>query len=436
MKLDLVTCGSLGDINPFLALGRTLASRGHDVLVHTHPLFEQNVGNAGLRFSPVAEVVPLEETLRDPRLSRPSSAVRLNLHNMYLSIPSGVATLDRRFAERRPDAVAAHSNCFVTRWACERNEIPLAITTLTPTKWYTSRAGVSCLQRTPGRAGAALASLLQAFVPVAEWAGGLPLHWFQHRCGYGPGPYRLRQHFFGEAVNLGLWSPHFRAAADGDPPSAVVCGFPFYDESDRRHCEEDEERLDRFLCEGEAPVVFSLGTCIANSGGDFYSIAAEACRRLGRRGILLSGATGRPPGSLPPGVIGFDYLPLSRVLPAARAIVHHGGIGTIAQAMSQGLPMVIVPHSGDQLNNAVRAESLGIASTIQRRRLTAPRLQAALESASPTVTHRRLSRAIRREDGALQAALQLERIASGGASAGSAVATGPSEASRAHSGAP
>jgi UDP:flavonoid glycosyltransferase YjiC (YdhE family) len=48
--------------------------------------------------------------------------------------------------------------------------------------------------------------------------------------------------------------------------------------------------------------------------------------------------------------------------------VHHGGIGTLAQALRSGRPQLIVPHFADQLDNAARAARLGVARILPPRR--------------------------------------------------------------------
>ena len=65
------------------------------------------------------------------------------------------------------------------------------------------------------------------------------------------------------------------------------------------------------------------------------------------------------------------YAPHSLLFPAAEAVVHHGGIGTLAQALSSGRPQLIVPHYADQMDNAARAVALGVARCLTPRRYTA-----------------------------------------------------------------
>lgn len=56
--------------------------------------------------------------------------------------------------------------------------------------------------------------------------------------------------------------------------------------------------------------------------------------------------------------------PHAAVFPRAAAIVHQGGIGTTAEAMRAGRPMLVVHFSHDQPDNALRLKRLGVACSV------------------------------------------------------------------------
>ena len=91
------------------------------------------------------------------------------------------------------------------------------------------------------------------------------------------------------------------------------------------------------------------------------SKAPRRRKALGRRAVLLVGTELKNslPDPLPAGVAAFDYAPFSELFPRAAAIVHQGGVGTTAQAMRAGRPMLVVPFSHDQPDNAERVEQAG-----------------------------------------------------------------------------
>jgi len=95
---------------------------------------------------------------------------------------------------------------------------------------------------------------------------------------------------------------------------------------------------------------------------------------LGQRGILLTQHPEQLPDELPTGIQQFAYLPFSKILPRALALVHHGGIGTTAQAIAAGIPQVIRPMAHDQPDTAARVEKLGIGVSLSPQKFNAASL--------------------------------------------------------------
>jgi rhamnosyltransferase subunit B len=81
--------------------------------------------------------------------------------------------------------------------------------------------------------------------------------------------------------------------------------------------------------------------------------------------------------------------PFEALLPHLSALVHHGGIGTSAEAFRAGIPQLVVPYAFDQFANGQRAKDLGVAQVVLARRLTAQRLHKGLANllASEQVKH-------------------------------------------------
>ncbi len=110
----------------------------------------------------------------------------------------------------------------------------------------------------------------------------------------------------------------------------------------------------------------------------FFKAAAEACVLLNRRGMFLTPFNEQVPHPLPEGVVHFDYVPFSRVLPLAAALVHHGGIGTSAQGLRAGIPQLAMPLSHDQPDNAARLKRLGVADWLNPKDFRGPKVAAKL----------------------------------------------------------
>jgi UDP:flavonoid glycosyltransferase YjiC (YdhE family) len=111
-----------------------------------------------------------------------------------------------------------------------------------------------------------------------------------------------------------------------------------------------------------------------------------------------------------------DYAPFSEVFPHARAIIHHGGIGTMGQALRAGKPQLVVPFLGDQFDNAERVTRLGVGRWLGQNRYSRSRVARALRellglqhfgSRAATV-----AKSVALEDGSGVAVGQIERFLS------------------------
>jgi UDP:flavonoid glycosyltransferase YjiC (YdhE family) len=99
----------------------------------------------------------------------------------------------------------------------------------------------------------------------------------------------------------------------------------------------------------------------------------------GRPALVTTGRGASIDGPVPDGVAVAEFVPQEDVLPHARAVVFHGGSGTMLGALAHGLPVVIVPQGADQFDNAALCEAAGVAVTILPKEANAERIRAALD---------------------------------------------------------
>lgn len=413
MRFALITSGSHGDVHPFLGIGAELRRRGHEVVLFTHPYFTSHAQAASLDFQPINGHLDLEQFMRS-HMHLPPARLGWAIYRAIIGgVPGLVDTLRRAFDAQRFDAVLSHVIAIGTRWVCEERGIPYALATLAPVFWLSPYDPAPAIQKHPG---ALRRRVCQAAIPLMRplfaWMADRLLAGPRRKCGFPPqtGGAVLDAH--GGAVNLGLWSPTVRSKLPGDPSAGRVTGYVWYD---RGESDETRRRVTEFLEDGPPPVVFSLGTAHVHSPGAFYEMAAEACRLAGTRGLLLAGRGAASFANLPPGVCAVDYASFSTLLPRAAALVHHGGVGTTAQALRAGIPQLVVPQGNDQFNNAIRVHHLDAAHILRRSRMTAPRFAHALLRLLFDQSLRnnavKLAAGIQIEDGAACAANELERIA-------------------------
>jgi rhamnosyltransferase subunit B len=93
------------------------------------------------------------------------------------------------------------------------------------------------------------------------------------------------------------------------------------------------------------------------------------------RAIFLTRHQEQVPADLPATMLWQPYVALSELLPRAAGLVHHGGIGTTAEALRAGVPQLVTPFAWDQFDNAARMKALGVGMALPAARLNTFRLE-------------------------------------------------------------
>jgi UDP:flavonoid glycosyltransferase YjiC (YdhE family) len=117
---------------------------------------------------------------------------------------------------------------------------------------------------------------------------------------------------------------------------------------------------------------------------------------------------------IPSNVEVHDYLPHAAVLPHAAAVITHAGLGTVAAALSHGVPIVCTPIARDQPLNAARVAEVGAGVTVPAATATSEGVRAALHEVLTDPRHRegaeRVAVASARAGGAVAVADDLEDL--------------------------
>ena len=87
--------------------------------------------------------------------------------------------------------------------------------------------------------------------------------------------------------------------------------------------------------------------------------ALAAAAALNQRALLITPYADQLPTPLPPHAHAVSYAPFDALLPRLAALVHHGGIGSTAEALRAGIPQLVVALAFDQFDNAARLATLG-----------------------------------------------------------------------------
>jgi rhamnosyltransferase subunit B len=147
------------------------------------------------------------------------------------------------------------------------------------------------------------------------------------------------------------------------PDRLYQTDFPLFDPIPP--ASEPHPALHEFLANGRAPLVFTAGSAMG-CPGDFFTKAAAVTLALKQRAVFVTAYPDKLPHNLPASILPVSYVPFHALFPRAAAVIHHGGIGTTAQALAAGVPQLILPISHDQPDNAERIVRLGCGRTLPR----------------------------------------------------------------------
>jgi rhamnosyltransferase subunit B len=361
----VVAAGTAGDMYPYLHLARGLVARGHRVSFLGPAAHARAAAAAGVAYVGLGTEAEYLAALDDPDLWHPRRGFEVIWRH---SIP-GLTLLPDWFAALpadAPRALLAHPLALpaaalvratrpglriVTAWLAPNNlrtvHDPMTLGPLRVPRWL------------PRGWREALWLLIDARVidrvalPAlndARTAAGLAsvAHFVDHLQAVAD-------------ASLALFPPWFGPRMPDWPETLHEGAFALYDPSPDTPFDAG---LESFLAAGEAdaarqPVVFTPGS--GNRQADrYFERALAAVRRLGRRAIFLTPHRAQVPSDLPADVLWHPYVPLRRLLPRVAALVHHGGIGTTAEALCAGVPQVVVPLAFDQFDNGARIQALGV----------------------------------------------------------------------------
>ncbi|NBW11459.1 MAG: glycosyltransferase [Caulobacteraceae bacterium] len=425
-RIVLATGGSLGDLHPFIALGRALQARGHEVDIATAVDYRDKIESAGLGFHQVGPSVAdlLRETGMDlPALTEAIARSDRFLFGDILLPRAGEATRQLIAVTEGAAAVVGSTLAIGAQMAAEHWRIPGVAVSLQPTMVF-SRYDPPFLPAAPWLKPASggfqlwLNDLTRALgrMSTARWTR--PMNAIRADLGL---PSTKDNIIFDAGrsadMSLGLYSPLLSPRYPDAPANFDVVGYAAWD-SETGSPSALSPELEAFLKAGPPPLVFTLGSAAVHIPGDFYVESLKAARRLGRRAVLLVGPDGDLSlGAGDPDVHTAAYAPYSLLFPRAAVVVHQGGIGTVHQALRGGRPQLVVPHLGDQYDNAARVVRLHCGETLARDRYRAdavapilsrlegdPGMIAAADAIGPQV---------RAEDGAAAAADKISALIAG-----------------------
>lgn len=337
-RILLTTNFTGGDVFPFIHIGRGLKKRGHDVILFSHSPYADVARKMGLDF--IAWETPDEFAEFQREMYKISDP--LNHYSDWLEFKQRFQNADRVASEYHkiierivPDntiIVARHRTSLAACFASEKMKIPMVTVYLAPS--YLSHLKIH--EDMYGK-------VLKEEINEAREKLGLShiSSWFCYHASI--------------KKNIGLW-PEWFAPSDSTWPIQIdLKGFPLI------NIEEDSflpEELENFIGSSKN-IIFVAGGSSNFISTEFFITIIEACKLLKRKAVISTPYRNLLPDSLPDLIYWIPSIPYRLIMPKVNMIIHHGGIGTLSQAMEAGLPQLILAHITDGPDNATRIEKLG-----------------------------------------------------------------------------
>lgn len=422
MKVLMLTGGSRGDVQPFIALGCALKTSGHEVVIAGPAAFAAVAGSYKINYEVIYDVD--HDSYKGPLAN---IAVRLSRNGNPLFFLQQASAHRRHFHKTLNDIasidyvdcdVVLHNHMAPGNEVAEQIGVPSVLvatspvyapTDAFPNPWLTfSRLPVPKIINRASYLGTNF---------LCRYNLGNTKKWRREKMGLAPrsGHRNLLRLPDGQpATILQPNSLHFLPPSTCYPDWAHTTGFWYLPTAPGW---VPPFELVEFLDAGAPPVYIGFGSLLQADGDPDRTarISAEAAKLAGVRAIIFSGLKNHVHKDDDEILHLSTPVPFEWLFPKMAAVVHHGGTGTIGVALASGRPQIVCPAVCEQPFNAKRAHELQISpSSLPLYRVTPHRLALAITEAVTSKTMEDRAKEVgnltRSEDGVTRAVKILENL--------------------------
>jgi rhamnosyltransferase subunit B len=345
-RIAIVAFGTLGDVFPIVGLTADLA-KDCDLIVVTSALYSNYFVNSSCH---VVEALSAEEhrnAINGLDLSTRMGVLAYLTNYLVTSLPPSIAALLELDRQKPIDAFLGAGMINGAQWAAEILGKPYIRVSLSP---FSDKEVILDEQGSGvARAMLRLAGIYHYFAFVNKH-----LNPVRRKFGlreYGTIDLVTRPY---AAFRIALYPASLLLPTSGKWPPITFTSFPLSDPSDETVVRRTQDALGR--CR-QRPLVFVTGSGVTEILRD-VQYAYSLCSMLGVPGIFVHSKVVQLGNRAFANLSLLEFADLSCLLPQALLVVHHGGIGTIAQSLRAGIPQLVRPLAFDQVDNARRIARL------------------------------------------------------------------------------
>jgi UDP:flavonoid glycosyltransferase YjiC (YdhE family) len=400
MRIAILTLGSRGDVQPYVALARGLEAAGYSAAVLAAPMFRSFVESHGVEWRSFDTGDPralLQSQEARDLIRGMANPVRMVRELMKLIEP----LIEKGYTEawqntEDADAILVAPTVLPLADALrERRGTPFACAFLQPSH-RTSEFGCWILGDTPQWLPfrGALNRLTYSFGwKVLYRVAGRAYDTARQRVlGLPPGKNPFGQLEVENWPTIYGYSSTVAPRASDWGPHVDVTGYWFLDRDSRWR---PPAGLEEFLADGPPPICVGFGSMPSPDPAALTREVVRAIELSGHRGLLLSGWGALADVELPKSVYAVESAPHDWLFSRVCAVVHHGGAGTTSATLRAGVPSLVVPFIADQWFWGRRIAALGAGPGLfSRKRITAERFGPALRELAENPRYREAARAV------------------------------------------
>ena len=330
MKIYLVTIGSRGDFEPFYAFAKIAASKGHEVHLAVTEEFAPEVKSDGINTSVLPGTIKQFVDSNGVSIFKNLVDFLPRVRPMIVKI---LETISKQILEIRPDVVLYHPSALTApiaaRYLKSLSVLVEIIPILSPTKEFASAglwtSDLKFLNR-----------LTYLGVKVAE-----KIFYFETK--------KLAKELNVKKLNhdiaISLVSPAILDRPKDWPNNSYVVG-PWHQTRD----EELTQELTDFVKRKET-IYAGFGSMKRGNPQKLARTIINTCEKLGLQVIISKGWGGL---EVPVEMLNKDFVrfvpgaPHEKLFPKLKAVIHHGGGGTVHASLRAGTPSIIAPFVVDQ----------------------------------------------------------------------------------------
>jgi UDP:flavonoid glycosyltransferase YjiC (YdhE family) len=105
---------------------------------------------------------------------------------------------------------------------------------------------------------------------------------------------------------------------------------------------EADDEVTSWIAAGTPPICFAFGSMSLKDPAETIAMISELCAQLGERALVCAGSSGFSTDYRAEHVKVVEAMNYATIFPACRAVVHHGGAGTMAAALRAGIPHLVL----------------------------------------------------------------------------------------------